>query len=131
MDVLKPPGRMDFKASNVADAWDKWSARFRNHHTAAELKKKDADVEVAILLELAGPDALAIHRTFHFDPDADPPENPEDYKTVLAKFTVYCKPRKNTVYDRYCFWKRDQEDGETRDQWLVPSSGAQNTCGLV
>ena len=30
MEVLKPPGPMNFKASNAADAWDKWAARFSN-----------------------------------------------------------------------------------------------------
>ena len=57
MEMLKPPGPMDFKPADVADAWDKWDRRFRNYFKVAELKKKDRDVQVAIrqtsLLQLA------------------------------------------------------------------------------
>ena len=40
MEVLKPPGPVNFKASNAADAWDKWAARFSNYFKASEPKKK-------------------------------------------------------------------------------------------
>ena len=115
MEVLKPPSPMNFKAKNTADAWDRWEARFRNYHKAAELKKKDRDVQVAIMLEVAGPDALAIHKTFKYADD----EDQLDYEVILRKFEQYCKPRKNTVFERYIFWGRDQEEGETLDQWLI------------
>ncbi len=78
MDFLKPPAPMNFKASNVADAWDKWSARFRNYHTAAELKKKSAEVQAAIMLEVAGPDALIIRKTFTFTEDESKTGTPEE-----------------------------------------------------
>ena len=44
---------MNLTAANVADAWDKWAARFKNYFKAAELMKKEADVQDVILLELA------------------------------------------------------------------------------
>ena len=66
MEVLKPPPPMNFNANNAADAWDKWETRFSSYHKAAKLNKKDKDVQVAILLKLAGPDALAICKTFKF-----------------------------------------------------------------
>ena len=97
MEVLKPPSPMNFKAKNTADAWDRWEARFRNYHKAAELKKKDRDVQVAIMLEVAGPDALAIHKTFKYADD----EDQLDYEVILRKFEQYCKPRKKTVFERY------------------------------
>ena len=53
-------------------------------------RKKDADVQVAILLELAGPDSLAIHKMFAFAEG----DNVNDYELVLRKFTDYCRPRK-------------------------------------
>ena len=89
MEVLKPPGPMNFKASDAADTWDKWAARFSNYFKAAELKKKDADVQVTILLELAGPAFLAIQKTFTFAEG----DNVNDYELVLRKFTDYCRPR--------------------------------------
>ena len=106
----------EFQCINVAEAWDKWSARFKNYHTAAELEKKKAAVQVAILLELAGPDALPIHKTFTFSDH----EKDEDYKVYLQKFGAYCRPRKNLLYECYKYWKHDQEEGETisTNTWL-------------
>ena len=72
-------------------------------------------MQVAILFKLLGPDSLAIHKTFTFAEG----DNVNDYELVLRKFTDYCRPRKNIVYERYRFWKRDQEEGEKIDQWLV------------
>ena len=41
-----------------------------------------------------------------------------DWRTVVDKFRHYCKPRKNTVYERHCFWSRNQGNGELIDQWI-------------
>ena len=38
--------------------------------------------------------------------------------TVLDKFRHYCKPCKNTVYERHCLWSRNQGNGELIDQWI-------------
>ena len=94
MEMLKSPGTMDFKSVNAADAWDKWDRRFRNYFKVAEMKKNDRDVQAAILLKLAGPDSLAISRTFTYK-EATPAraghpaqdvESPDEYETVLIKF---------------------------------------------
>ena len=72
-------------------------------------------MQVAILLELAGPDSLAIQKMFAFAEG----DNVNDYEFVLRNFTDYCRPRKNVVDERYRFWKRDQEEDKTIDQWLI------------
>ena len=134
MEMLKLPGPMGFKSVNAADAWDKRDRHFRNYFKAAELKKKD---QVAILLELAGPDSLAISRTFTYKEatlaraghPAQDAESPDDYETVLTKFAEYCRPcKKNTVYGRHRFWKRDQVNGESMDQWLIDLGSQTAIC---
>ena len=69
---------------------------------------------MAILLNAAGPEAQEVHSQFKFSATDDK----TDYKTILKKFREYCKPRKNTVYERYKFWQRDQMEGEPVDRWL-------------
>jgi hypothetical protein len=88
------------------------------------VNKKPKNVQVALLLELAGEDSLAIFKSFEYGEitDADGKkvqESADDYETVLDKFKQYCKPMKNTVYERYRFWSRNQEDKEPVDQWLL------------
>ena len=61
MEYLRPPGPMNFKTVNATDTWDKGAECFKNYFKTAKLKKRDGNVQVAILLELAGPDSLAMH----------------------------------------------------------------------
>ena len=77
---------------------------------------------MAILLHNAGPEAQEVFNQFVFRP-AGPENNPpaednDDWQTVVDKFRHYCKPRKNTVYERHCFWSRNQGNGELIDQWI-------------
>ena len=37
----------------------------------------------------------------------------------MQKFGANCRPHKNLLYECYKYWKRDQEEGETIDQYLV------------
>ena len=125
MDVLNPPPQMNFNSANAADEWDCWEVYFCNYLKVVEMNKKEKDVQVAILLEVAGPDALTIHKTFQYElPQMDGDrrvregEDPLDYDVILRKFAQYCKPCKNNIYERYRFCHRDQED-ESVDQRLV------------
>ncbi len=113
-NFFKPPANFLFDSTNLDDAWRRWETQFENYHVACELDKKDKKVQVAILLNAAGPDAQEIHSQFKFSATDDQ----TDYKLILKKFGEYCKPRKNTVYERYRFWQRDQLEGEPVDRWL-------------
>ena len=115
MDVLKPPENMHFDAGNVAEAWRRWEQQFKIYMTAAELSKKAKATRVAILLHTAGPEALDVSSTFQWEEEADK----DDTDKVLQKFREYCQPRKNTVFERYKFWDRNQQEGESIDQWVT------------
>ena len=77
---------------------------------------------MAILLHNAGPDAEEVFNQFVFrsaGPENNPPaEDNAEWQTLLDKFRLYCKPRKNTVYERHCFWSRNHGNGELIDQWI-------------
>ncbi len=84
------------------------------YFTASELGKKEPDVQVAILLNVAGPEAQEIHEQFQFVNDDDK----KAYLKILDKFGDYCKTRKNVVYERYRFWSRNQIEDEPVDKWV-------------
>ena len=122
MEFSKPPGPIAFDSSNLDEAWRSWEQQFRTFFTACELTNKPKEVQVAILLHTAGPEAQEVFNQFVFRP-AGPENNPpaednDDWQTVVDKFRHYCKPRKNTVYERHCFWSRNQGNGELIDQWI-------------
>ena len=66
MDVLKLTGRMNFQATNLDEAWRKWEQLFHMYFNTCEIAKKVNDVQVALLLHAAAPEAhrKSTHR-FH------------------------------------------------------------------
>ena len=114
MENFKAPDAFSFDGLNVAQRWTRWQKQFQMYFTACELGKKSKEVQVAILLHSAGPEAQEIHEQFQFTEDGDKKE----YLKILEKFGDYCKPRKNVVYERYRFWSRNQQEDEPVDKWV-------------
>ena len=79
-----------------------------------ELEKKKEKVQVAILLHAAGLEAQEIHKQFVYSEN----ESKGSLETVQKKFGAYCKPRRNTVFERYKFWGRNEVHGESIDAWV-------------
>ena len=115
MNALKSPEPMNFVSGNVAQNWSRWEQQFLTYFVACELGKKAKETQVAILLHTAGPEAQEIHRTLTYAEE----EDSKDYNTVLPKLRAYCEPRKNIVFERHQFWKRDQLENETIGQWVT------------
>jgi len=42
-----------------------------------------------------------------------------NYDTVLAELEQYLTPKRNVVYERFLFYKRKQEEGESFDPFLT------------
>ena len=38
---------------------------------------------------------------------------------VLEQFEKFCEPRNNTIYERYLFFVRQQESGESIDKYAI------------
>ena len=81
---------------------------------ATELNKKLEAVQVATLLTVIGEEVREVFSTFT---DWAAEGNSSKIAAVLAKFEVYCQPRKNVPFERYRFNRRIQEPGETYDQY--------------
>ena len=114
MEHFKSIDNFVFDGHDVSQRWVRWQKQFENYFAACELEKKHKETQVAILLHTAGAEAQEIHEQFTFQTD----DEKKDYKVILKKFKEYCHPRKNTVYERYCFWSRDQVEGEPIDKWV-------------
>ena len=124
MDKLKPPHELKIAGGNMADRWERFLERWylaAVGEDGSEDKKK-----VAILLTVAGAEAQEVFRTFTYEPakaavSNQPAETAEQFNTVLRKFTEFCVPRKNVIYERYVFHTRVQGegDGETIDSFTT------------
>ncbi|KAK2159858.1 hypothetical protein NP493_1686g00023 [Ridgeia piscesae] len=97
--------------------------RFRWYLAAVE-EEGSEDKKKPILLTVAGAEAQELFRTFTYEPakaavgnqPAVPAETAEQFNTVVRKFTEFCVPRKNVIYERYVFHTRVQGERETIDR---------------
>ncbi|CAN7976724.1 unnamed protein product, partial [Ixodes persulcatus] len=112
MDVFKPPEGLNL-TGNVAENWQRFKQRVELYLRATETTKRTDEQRAAILLHVAGLDAIEVYNTFTFAP-----EEKQDYQTVLKKFKEYCMPRRNETYERYVFRSRKQESGEPFEKFV-------------
>ena len=114
MDKFQHPEPLSLQG-NLAENWRKWKQRFELYMTASGNDSKSDETKSAILLHVAGPEALEIYNTFTWDAEADK----KKLDKIMEKFEAYCTPRKNVTWDRHVFNSRTQQPGETIDQYVT------------
>ena len=90
MEYVKPPEPFAFEEPNAPQRLARWQKQFVTYFTAAELSEKSKKVQVARLLNAAGPEAQETHELFTFANN----EEKEDYNEDWGKFEEYCRPKK-------------------------------------
>ena len=108
---LQPPEQFDFKNP---DSWKRWKRRFEQYRVASGLATENEPRQVSTLLYCMGEDAESVLTSTGIS-DADK----EKYKQVVSKLDEFFKVRKNTIYERARFNRRDQREGESIEQYLT------------
>ena len=112
---LPPPEPLQLQQGNTAQKWKKFKQSWNNYEIATGVAKKDEPTRVATLLTVIGEEAVDVYSTFTWNEEGD------DLKIekVLEKFENFCNPRKNTIYERYVFFSRNQDSGESIDHYVA------------
>ena len=95
MEFVKPPEQFVFDGPNAPQRWEWWKKQFHTYFVVAELDGKPKEVQVARLLNAASAEAQEVHEQFVFATE----DEKKEYTVVLQKFSDYCRPRKNVVFD--------------------------------
>ena len=123
MDRLSPPEVLSLDG-NISENWRRWKQRFNIFSLASGLSGKDTKVQAATFLHVAGPEALEVYNTFTWDDDDDKSK----VNKITEKFDQYCNPRKNITWERHKFNTRNQQPGETIDQYVTDLKTKAQTC---
>ena len=75
------------------------------------------------LLTVIGAEARKVFSTFTFDGD-----NGDRIQPVLESFAAYCQPLKNVPFERYKFYSRKQEAGESYDHYRTALRQLADRC---
>jgi len=114
MDKLTPPEPLSLEWK-IADNWTRWKQHYEIFFLASSLSRKDAKIQAATFLHVAGADTLEVYSTFSWE---DVEDKLKVYK-IMEKFNSYCIPLKNVTWVRHVFNTCNQHAGETIDQYVT------------
>ena len=113
--ALPPPPPLDIHDSNAAEKWKEFELKLgRIYSIAMKLHQEPEAVQVATLLSVVGAEVRKVFAMFT-DWASDTYQN--KIQPVLQKFAVYYQPLKNVPFERYKFYSRMQESGESYDHY--------------
>ena len=111
--ALPVPQTLAIYDHQASEKWQKFNRAWTNYALATGLKEKDEPVQVATLINVIGEEAREVSSTFQWETE----EDEQKIEEVLKAFQRYCKPRKNVPFEQFLFYKRQQEPGESYDQY--------------
>lgn len=136
-NVLQPPKTMDFDARSLLQTWKKWKEEVQLY-VDISMDKKLETKKVKLLLYILGRKGREIHSTctmnFQTTEEQGNIVNVEEknitVKMILAEFDKHCNPKKNETVERYKFYSRSQQSGETFNKFLADIRILADTCNF-
>ncbi|XP_045451661.1 uncharacterized protein K02A2.6-like [Melitaea cinxia] len=119
MEHARPPSELKIDGVggpvSRADAWKKWKQQFLLFIKASGVYSESSSIQASLLVNLIGPDGFDIYQTFNFERE----EDRDDVNIVLKKFDKYFGMKSNVTLMRYKFFSRNQEVGESIQQYVT------------
>ena len=108
---LQPPELFNFRNP---DDWPRWKRRFEQFRVASGLVDDDASKQISTLLYCIGEEAEAVLISTNITEDER-----KVYDTVIAKLDAFFKVRRNIIFERARFNRRNQLEGESAEQYIM------------
>lgn len=122
-EYIKRVEELDLSNGNISENWRRFKRNFDIFAAAIGLDEKTDVVKINTFLNAIGPNAVEVYDTFELTQ-----MERTTYARVIGSFEEFCKARKNTVYERYIFYQRNQRDGEPFDSYLLEIKQLVRTC---
>lgn len=107
----------------LAENWKRFKRLVEIYLTANECDTKPEAVKIALFKNLLGDSALDVFCSLNLTPN-----QLNNYAECVNAMEAFCKPRKNTVFERHNFYKRNQQEGESFDSFLMEIRRLVKTC---
>ena len=108
---LKPPESFDFK---VPDDLSHWKRRFQQFREASGLSEDNEAKQINTLLYCMGEEAEDVLTSTN-----PTKEEKKQFQSIIAKFDSFFKIRKNVIFERARFNRRNQIEGESAEQYIT------------
>lgn len=117
---LPPPLSLE---GNLSENFKRFKQHWEIYLVASGKDDKEDKVKIATLLNLIGEEGIEIYNTLKLTD-----EQKKVYKTVIEELETYFTPKKNVVYERFVFYNRKQEEGETFDHFATDLKKLVKSC---
>ncbi|XP_052751506.1 uncharacterized protein K02A2.6-like [Galleria mellonella] len=126
MEHARPPAELNMDGGPVsrADAWKKWKQQFMLFLKASGVASERSSVQASLMVNLIGPDGFDVYQTFTFDEDSER----DDVAVLMKKFDNYFGTKPNVTLMRYKFFTRNQDEGESIQQYVTALRLLSKTC---
>ncbi|GBP61465.1 Endogenous retrovirus group K member 8 Pol protein [Eumeta japonica] len=119
---IKPPANLQID-SDKSTSWKKWLQQFEWYATAIRLDKKPADVQAATFMAVIGSDAIEIYNSFNL---SNVDQN--NLQIIKERFREYFAPKTNISFERYIFFKIEQNEDERFNKFLTRIKTQASKC---
>ena len=109
----------DFEAINLADSWKRWRQEVELYMDLAMCAREESK----LFLYLLGSQEREICSTMRFEA----PGHERNLKQVMDAFDRHCIPKKNEAVERYKFFSRFQNSGESLETFITDLA---STCNF-
>ena len=124
MEQIKPPAELKL-TGNVEEQWRRFKQRFTLYLTAIGATEKDDKQKIALLLTVAGTEAIDLFNSFQLSED-----DQKSYDLVTAEFELFCTPKRNETYERYVFNSRNQTETESVEEFVTDLKLKSQSCNF-
>ena len=97
-----------------------------SYQLVSGLKSQSGEYRVATFITCIGSEALEVYNALPFETPADA----QDIQKVLDLMEEHFIGETNTIYERYNFQRRQQEDNEAIDQYVTALRTLARTCSF-
>lgn len=111
---------------SMSENWRFFKQRYEIFIIASGNEAKDGRTKTALLLNAIGDRAIKLYNGFNFEK----PEHRFEFEKVIEKFEEHFNPEKNEIYERYKFFTRNQNEGESYEDYSVALRDLSSTCNF-
>lgn len=119
---LAPPGNFDFSNANE---WPMWIRRFERFRIASSLDKQSEEYQVNTFMYTVGDEAEDILSVLPLSS-----AQKKKYQDVKQAFEIHCVSKKNVIFERARFNKRNQEPREISELIITAVHSLAEHCAF-
>ena len=119
MSKFQPPKEFDF----VPEKWAEWASRYERFRVISKAADEEEVFQVNSFLYAMGSDSESI-----FDSLTLTNDQRQSYNAVKTAFDNYFSPKKYIIFERAKFFRRDQREGETVEQYVRALNELASKC---